>query len=275
MLGKLIKYEMKSCIRTMTIVWVGMLAASLLLSLISNALTDSLAASSIYFSMSDMLSLLQALGGFLYVAMFVALIVVTTIVIIMRFYKGLLGDEGYLMHTLPVKAWQLITSKGIVACIIVIVSILDLIVSIVLLGGISNLSALADFPRDVYLIIKENPENGLYLLEGLVLVLCCIIQYIYQVYASLSIGQLFGKYRKLISFAVYMGISILVSTILTRLTILTENDNFINLINVASGYDANNAVHLVMWALIVIELVQIVVFHIIAERLLSTKLNLQ
>lgn len=41
----------------------------------------------------------------------VALFVLTMIVIIQRFYKGLLCDEGYLMFTLPVKPWQLIATK--------------------------------------------------------------------------------------------------------------------------------------------------------------------
>lgn len=44
---------------------------------------------------------------------------------VIRFKKNLLGDEGYLMHTLPVKKWQLTASKVIAA------------VSMQLLGGLA------------------------------------------------------------------------------------------------------------------------------------------
>ena len=41
--------------------------------------------------------------------------VATLIVVIQRFYKSLLGDEGYLMFTIPVKAWQNILNKLLVS----------------------------------------------------------------------------------------------------------------------------------------------------------------
>ena len=40
-----------------------------------------------------------------YFALIVATIAMTFVIIIQRFYKNLLGDEGYLMFTLPVKPW--------------------------------------------------------------------------------------------------------------------------------------------------------------------------
>ena len=43
----------------------------------------------------------------LYVGLIIAVMVVAVALIIMRFYHGLLKDEGYLMFTLPVKPWQL------------------------------------------------------------------------------------------------------------------------------------------------------------------------
>ena len=46
----------------------------------------------------------------------------TCVVTIQRFYKGLLGQEGYLMFTLPVKNWQLVFSKALVSFFIGMVS---------------------------------------------------------------------------------------------------------------------------------------------------------
>ena len=45
----------------------------------------------------------------------VAVMIVTLIIIIQRFYKNLLCDEGYLMNTLPMSVWKNITSKLVVA----------------------------------------------------------------------------------------------------------------------------------------------------------------
>jgi hypothetical protein len=46
----------------------------------------------------------------------------TLIVLIQRFYKNLLGDEGYLMFTLPVQSWSHILSKLAVSMLWTVVS---------------------------------------------------------------------------------------------------------------------------------------------------------
>ena len=53
--------------------------------------------------------------GSLYVLLAIALAITTFIVIIMRFYKNLLGNEGYLMFTLPVSVEENILAKLIPA----------------------------------------------------------------------------------------------------------------------------------------------------------------
>ena len=47
----------------------------------------------------------------LYVISLIAIVVVTIVMLIIRFYKNLISDEGYLMFTLPVKTHQLINAK--------------------------------------------------------------------------------------------------------------------------------------------------------------------
>jgi len=53
--------------------------------------------------------------GFLIVAqaiLVLAILVSTVLLMIIRFYKNLLSDEGYLMFTLPVNTHQLITETS-------------------------------------------------------------------------------------------------------------------------------------------------------------------
>ena len=46
-----------------------------------------------------------------FIAVIAAMLVIAVIFVVSRFSKGLLGNEGYLMHTLPVRPWQLVASK--------------------------------------------------------------------------------------------------------------------------------------------------------------------
>lgn len=41
-----------------------------------------------------------------------ALMIVTIVMVLQRFYKNLLKGEGYLMHTLPVPTWMLVAIKS-------------------------------------------------------------------------------------------------------------------------------------------------------------------
>ena len=91
---------------------------------------------------NTLVSIVGTITGFMYISIFIALVAATVIIVILRFYKGLLGDEGYLMHTLPVKPWQLITSKGLVAAGVVLLSIIVAMVSLAILAGLSSLSVI-------------------------------------------------------------------------------------------------------------------------------------
>lgn len=57
----------------------------------------------------------QNLMAMAYIMLLVALAVITFFYGVARFKKNLLGDEGYLMFTLPVKRWELVMSKLISA----------------------------------------------------------------------------------------------------------------------------------------------------------------
>ena len=73
-----------------------------------------------------------------------AIFVMTLIITIQRFYKNLLGDEGYLMFTLPVKPWQHIVSKMTVAIFWFIVSVFVTIFSGLMIG--ISFELLAELP---------------------------------------------------------------------------------------------------------------------------------
>ena len=92
---KLLKYEWKACARTCLPLY-GVL---ILMSLISRILYVIPKNASLDF-------MLPAIGSMLYMGVMMAAFVVTAVILIQRFYKNLLGSEGYLMFTLPVTVSQ-------------------------------------------------------------------------------------------------------------------------------------------------------------------------
>ena len=113
MLGKLIKYEFKSTSRVMWFLYGALIIVGALLGFILRIDDDSMNLSIMPFYASSETSqralqiTMGALGG-IYVLMIQAIFIMTVIMIITRFNRNLLGGEGYLMHTLPVKTHSLI-----------------------------------------------------------------------------------------------------------------------------------------------------------------------
>ena len=109
MLLKLLKYDFRSMWKTFSLVW----AACLVIALVNRFTLPFDGQSGAVIGDGDgLLSIMTALAFFgVLCAMFVAVM----IFIVQRFYKGLLGDEGYLMQTLPVTADQLLWSKLLIS----------------------------------------------------------------------------------------------------------------------------------------------------------------
>ncbi len=76
--------------------------------------------------------MLPAIGSMLYMGVMMAAFVVTAVILIQRFYKNLLGSEGYLMFTLPVTVTQHLLSKTIIAVVMIGLSGLSALISIII-----------------------------------------------------------------------------------------------------------------------------------------------
>ena len=178
------------------------------------------------------------------------------------------------MHTLPVKPWQLITSKGVVSAAVVLVSILVAVVSMLILAGFNAFVDVADFFAELGKMLKEEPKFILAGIEMLIVLVLSVLKSIYQIYASLSIGQLSGKHRILLALGAYIGISVILSILGVIMMSIGEElgivDWFVGLGD-RSVFPMTQAGIVGMFLLTV---VQLAVFHVITERILSKKLNL-
>ena len=126
MLGKLMKYEVKCCGRTFFPLYIIVLLFSILGGLFINFDDGS----------SDKFGIIYVIGILVAFALFVAMIVITIVLIVQRFNNSLLGDEGYLMFTLPVGEKTLVLSKFLTALLFIILTAIVSMVSISLVGAI-------------------------------------------------------------------------------------------------------------------------------------------
>ena len=111
MLGKLMKYEVRSCGRIFFPFYIVVLIFSIVASLFIN-----------FDNYEHDFSVLYLVGFLVVFALFVAAIVLTILLIVQRFNKSLLEDEGYLMFTLPVSQKTLVLSKFLTSLLFIILT---------------------------------------------------------------------------------------------------------------------------------------------------------
>lgn len=195
MLGKLLKYEFKATGRTFIPVYIGIL----LIALINRG------------SRLINIEAISNITGMILGALFVALIVLTIIVIVQRFHKNLLTDEGYLMFTLPVKTETIIGAKLITAVVWGILSIIvAAIAGLILSADAAFFEALGEF---IQIVLKTTPNSEMmrmitYLFVLLGTMLATYISMILLIYLSLAIPQIakISKHKVAASFVSFFEI---------------------------------------------------------------------
>lgn len=214
MLGKLLKYELKATSRVFLLLY----PAIILLAFVNKIMGSILKHSSSNFAL-----LPQGIFGMLYFILIVAVCVVTLVLIIQRFYKNLVGSEGYLMFTIPVSSTSLILSKLITAIIWAVASVSTIIASIFILVYYDGI--FADISNGMSVVIQalneyDMPAAGIIAYAVAFMVISLLFS-ILTVYTSISIGQLSTKNKLLTSIGAFFGISVLNQVLGTIVMIIT------------------------------------------------------
>lgn len=246
----------------MAIVWAAMILTSIMVTFFTESLVHA---------DSAFIQVLASIPVFLFGAACVAMAVGMTFIIVIRFYKSLMGDEGYLMHTLPVKEWELITSKGMSATLYTIGCAIVVLISLAIFTkGAAVVELAKGFPY-----FLEHPVYILYVVQALVILIFGIVKSVYQVYASLAIGQLVDKHRILLATGAYCGISTAIGMLASIFAVIGININLnIDLFDPLTNLPNFAMMEVLLFVLFLIEFAQVAVFHVITERLLTKKLNL-
>lgn len=261
MLGKLLKYDFKALFKVLLPLYgVGFLLA--LLTRLTNTITNGN-------------SILAIPNGFIS-AMFVILLIgipfLAFIISIMLFYQNLIKDEGYLMNTLPVKKSSLVLSKGISACVVLLLST---VVSIVLLFvGVYGLWFHGDLISQFGQLYSALGEYKLFSWLILIVMLLSYIMQQFMFYGAIALGQKHNS-KKVLYSVIYVIVLYTINQIASTLIFIPmlinpEWSKYLNdtvpPMNILNGY---------MIASIVLSVIFIVIYYMITVKVLDKKLNLE
>lgn len=179
MLGKLMKYEIKSMYKNFLILYA--------LILVSGVMT--------FISVNTENSIFSNIEGFV-IFVFVmscgALGVVLIMFTIKRFNASLLGDEGYLMFTLPTSTHTIIWSKALALLIFNIVSVVvfGIVICIVMMGTSGTVSKIDPRALEVIKYVFSNKDIYIGIVISILSIVVSILGFTFLISASLSFGQL-------------------------------------------------------------------------------------
>ncbi len=265
MLGKLLKHEFRATARFMWVIY----AAMLVLSIGSHFAIRYMDRPETY----QILRVLAVMVTFLWVLALIFGAVMTLVLMVHRFYKNYLTDEGYLMFTLPVSIHSMIFSKLIVAVIWTILTVLVMMLGIGLaVLDSSTLQMVAEFVRQVILLTtaKITLNATAMIIEIVLVTILGIAGSMMQFYAAMSLGYGFTGHKGLWSVICYFGITVLFQIIGSLMLIGTPTGVWLNSMELTAmqGY------HLAMLVIGFVEVATGAALYVVTWLNLKKRLNL-
>ena len=262
MLTKLLKYEFRSTGRVFLPLYGGIMLLTLFTRL--------------FVWMGDYSNILAIPAGLLtvlYVLSLIGMFAVTYVVLLRRFYTSLIGDEGYLSFTLPVKPWQHITSKLITSVVWVIATAAAAGLSLLLMF-VSN-----GFFKDLYDFIRvligySQISYVMLVLEFIITALVSVAASMLMFYASMAIGQLVNGHKVAGSVAAFL-VSYFVTQILLGIGMFAFGAVDPATWEVINTMNAVQGVALMLLLILVIQAVFGTLYFIITNYVFKNKLNLE
>ncbi|HWQ42674.1 MAG TPA: hypothetical protein VN456_11665 [Desulfosporosinus sp.] len=216
----------------------------------------------------------------IYIIIMVGMFIMTFIMMIQRFNKNLLSDEGYLMLTLPAKPWNHIVSKLLVSMLWMVVSGIVALISILIIalekGDLTKfIVGLGSFYHQAF----EQLGASIYLLsfEIIIGILVSLASVILIVYASIAMGHLFNQHKMLASFGAFIVLSTLSKFLFTLISLTPWISNLSN-INISSANDfigVQAVIQLVIAYGIIFTGLLCAAYFAITNFILSKRMNLE
>lgn len=146
MLGKLIKYDIRSTWRDFTALYMAIILGALVIPFLFNNSTNPI---------------IEAVAGFLTAGLFMAIVVVTVVNLFKIYNTNVFSKQGYLTMTLPVKSFQVVTSKLIVSTMWILLTALTSLIGLFILSLVYAPSIEAILIAFKMVVVRVGEGHGL------------------------------------------------------------------------------------------------------------------
>lgn len=265
MLTKLLKYDLKNLFKKLLPIYLVSLAICAVTDIML-IITDKVPA----------LNFISAIMLFLSILLIILTPIAAFVDSIIDFNNKLVKDEGYLIHTLPVKKSSIVLSKLITSFIIFVSSIISSIISLIALT-ISHYDYYGTVLNQIGNIINS-VINSMGLLFVILIITSMIIGYILiliNIFASISLGQIHNGNKTLFAI-IYFIVTYYIMQIISSLFILVPT--FLNKdlwAEIQMDTPPVDTLNLFLGLSIVLNIAFIIIFYIITTKVLDKKLNLE
>lgn len=222
MLKKLLKYDLKAVFKYWWIAAVSTLGLSVLGGFAVTVLRDTVSTEPEK-KVPIILEILSSIALPLVYLGFIALGILTVIMIFVRYYKNFFSDEGYLTFTLPVKKSELINSKvimGVISSLATSFVVLVNIIIILVIGFFDNIIK-PDFWKEFSEFFSEvfkalGVYTFVYVLEIILVVFLANLLSTLFLYDCVAIASMLVKKAKVITaIGIYYVANGVISTLFT------------------------------------------------------------
>jgi len=203
MLGKLLKYDFKAVGRIMLPMYAAMMVLGIVIGVTARIETGG--------------KTLLSIWMLLFFLLVMAAVILTVYLLVERYYRSLLGNEGYLNCALPVTTLEHIASKVIAALVWMIFGCLAVAVSGLLMGLIStdwqDLVEAAQFIGQRLLHLADNAEALLLFVKLFVIAVLSLTMMVMMVYAAIAVGHLWSEHHILGTIIAFVAFQIVMTIV--------------------------------------------------------------
>ena len=271
MLGKLIKYDLMADWKKYTTLYAATLLVSIML-FTTGQIKE-------HIRNNIILEIIEDMFGVVFTTLIVAIGVAVVVLTVMRFYKNVMRDEGYLTHTLPVHTWEILTSKLISSYIWFLSAFI--IGSICIGIGMGEplwlfeaLEELADVIADA----RGSAEKILIIQMMTAITVSVILSPFFIMttsYFCFAVGNLSNSHKLGVSVLTFFGVNIAENIIATIVMVLFAKNSDDNILTETSVIEAFRMATGIMTLTLIISIAISAGFFIAAERIFAKKLNLE
>ncbi len=270
MLGKLMKHEFRAAGRILLPIYLLLLLTTLLFNITLRLTTQ--------YDESVALTILMRVTEISFIIALIGTAVMSFALMIWRFYKNLMTDEGYLMFTLPTNTDTILWSKLLTAVIWSFITFVVYAIVIAITLVIQDMDGVQAFFHELVpfwnsLDITVGEAIG-YGAEIFAMLLLSAFASFLMFYAAISLGHSFSNHKILLSVVFYIAFNVGLQIITTTVSVfgaitLIPDDLFIE------GENLGLSMHLLMLFGIGISLIESIGFYILTHFMLKKRLNLQ